>query len=86
MASPDTPVDTRTQRRAPFRPLFQMALREVIGGRALWTLLLLMCPLVGYSFFQALSLYGEASAADHLPQRHLEQRPEGRVSLREGVR
>jgi ABC-type transport system involved in multi-copper enzyme maturation permease subunit len=35
----------------------------VLGGRALWTLLLLLCPLVGYSFFQALALYGEASAA-----------------------
>src|SRR5207248_863736 len=46
-----------------FLPLFKMALREVMGGHALWTLLLLMCPLVGYSFFQALSLYGEASAA-----------------------
>src|SRR5258705_8136957 len=26
-------------------------------------MLLLMCPLIGYSFFQAVSLYGEASAA-----------------------
>jgi hypothetical protein len=26
-------------------------------------MLLLMCPLIGYSFFQAISLYGEASAA-----------------------
>jgi len=51
------------QQRAPFAPLVKMALREVMGGRALWTLLLLMCPLVGYSFFQALSLYGEASVA-----------------------
>jgi ABC-2 type transport system permease protein len=33
------------------------------SGRALWTTLLLLCPLVGYSFFQAVSLYGEASAA-----------------------
>jgi hypothetical protein len=38
-------------------------LREITSGRALWTLLLLACPLVGYSFFQAMSLYGEASAA-----------------------
>jgi hypothetical protein len=38
-------------------------LREIVSGRALWTLLLLACPLVGYSFFQAISLYGEASAA-----------------------
>ena len=38
-------------------------LREVINGRALWTMLLLLCPLVGYSFFQATTPYGEASAA-----------------------
>jgi hypothetical protein len=38
-------------------------LREIVGGRALWTLLLLACPLVGYSFFQSISLYGDASAA-----------------------
>jgi ABC-type transport system involved in multi-copper enzyme maturation permease subunit len=38
-------------------------LREVFSGRALWTMLLLLCPLVGYSFFQAATLYGEASAA-----------------------
>jgi hypothetical protein len=38
-------------------------LSEILSGRALWTMLLLMCPLIGYSFFQAVSLYGEASAA-----------------------
>ena len=48
---------------APLRPLFLKELWEVVGGRALWTMLLLMCPLVGYSFFQAVSLYGEASTA-----------------------
>jgi ABC-2 type transport system permease protein len=48
---------------APLRPLFVKELWEILGGRALWTMLLLMCPLVGYSFFQAISLYGEASAA-----------------------
>jgi hypothetical protein len=48
---------------APVRPLFAKELRDILGGRALWTLLLLECPLVGYSFFQAMSLYGEASAA-----------------------
>jgi hypothetical protein len=36
---------------------------EVLSGRALWTMLLLLCPLIGYSFVQAVSLYGEASAA-----------------------
>jgi hypothetical protein len=50
-------------RAPPIRPLFVKELREILGGRALWTLLLLGCPLVGYSFFQAMSLYGEASAA-----------------------
>src|SRR5262249_14424308 len=39
--------------------------REIAGGRALWIMLLLVCPLVGYSFFQAVSLYGEASVAGH---------------------
>jgi hypothetical protein len=34
-----------------------------MSGRALWTMLLLVCPLVGYSFVQAVSLYSEASAA-----------------------
>jgi hypothetical protein len=50
-------------RSAPVWPLFAKELREITGGRALWTLLLLACPLIGYSFFQAISLYGEASAA-----------------------
>jgi hypothetical protein len=48
---------------APLRPLLIKELWEILGGRALWTMLLLMCPLIGYSFFQAVSLYGEASAA-----------------------
>ena len=48
---------------APLRPLLVKELREILSGRALWTMLLLMCPLIGYSFFQAVSLYGEASTA-----------------------
>src|SRR6266700_8412616 len=48
---------------APLRPLLVKELWEILSGRALWTMLLLMCPLIGYSFFQATSLYGEASAA-----------------------
>jgi ABC-2 type transport system permease protein len=50
-------------RHAPVRPLVIKELREVVGGRALWTMLLILCPLVGYSFFQAVALYSEASAA-----------------------
>src|ERR1700716_2471606 len=48
---------------APLRPLLIKELWEILGGRALWTMLLLLCPLIGYSFFQAVSLYGEASTA-----------------------
>ena len=36
---------------------------EALSGRALWVMLLILCPLVGYSFFQAVALYGEASSA-----------------------
>jgi ABC-2 type transport system permease protein len=50
-------------RHAPLRPLLVKELRGVMGGRALWTMLLILCPLVGYSFWQAVTLYGEASAA-----------------------
>ena len=59
MRSPET---FRVQ-DAPLRPLLVKELWEIVSGRALWTMLLLMCPLIGYSFFQAVSLYGEASAA-----------------------
>src|SRR5712664_3871141 len=48
---------------APLRPLLVKELWEILGGRALWTMLLLTCPLLGYSFLQATSLYGEASVA-----------------------
>jgi ABC-2 type transport system permease protein len=47
----------------PLRLLLAKELAEIISGRALWTMLLLVCPLVGYSFIQAVSLYGEASVA-----------------------
>jgi ABC-2 type transport system permease protein len=55
--------ETLRVQNAPLRPLLVKELWEVLSGRALWTMLLLMCPLIGYSFFQAVSLYGEASAA-----------------------
>src|SRR5258705_1025185 len=55
-------------RGAPVWPLFEKELREIVSGRALWTLLLLAFPLVGYSFFQGIALYAEQSAAaDNLP-------------------
>jgi ABC-2 type transport system permease protein len=55
--------DTFRIQHAPLRPLLVKEFWGVLGGRALWTMLLLMCPLIGYSFFQAVSLYGEASEA-----------------------
>lgn len=48
---------------APIAPLLAKELREITAGRALWTMLLLICPLVGYSFLEAVSLYGESSSA-----------------------
>jgi ABC-2 type transport system permease protein len=59
LRSPDANTDGRT----PLRPLLAKEIREIADGRALWTMLLLVCPLVGYSFVQAVSLYGEASTA-----------------------
>src|SRR5258707_2145879 len=59
LRSPDPAV----VRRAPFHPLLAKELWEVLSGRALWTLLLILCPLVGFSFFQAVALYSEASSA-----------------------
>src|SRR3954453_2368873 len=54
---------TYGRQSAPLWPLLTKELREITSGRALWTMLLLLCPLVGYSFFQAILLYGEASTA-----------------------
>jgi ABC-2 type transport system permease protein len=46
---------------APLTPLLRKEIRELITGNALWVLLLLLSPLVGYSFIQAVGLYSEAS-------------------------
>lgn len=48
---------------ASIAPLLTKELREITAGRALWTMLLLVCPLVGYSFADAVSLYSESSSA-----------------------
>jgi ABC-2 type transport system permease protein len=55
--------DVMSVQRSSLRPLLAKEVRELLSGRALWTMLLILCPLVGYSFFQAVALYGEASAA-----------------------
>lgn len=48
---------------APRWPLIAKELREIVAGRALWVMVLLVCPLIGYSLDQAIALYAEASAA-----------------------
>jgi ABC-2 type transport system permease protein len=55
--------DVAPVRRASLLPLLTKEVVELLSGRALWTMLLILCPLVGFSFFQAVALYGEASAA-----------------------
>ena len=55
--------ETAATHRARWSPLLLKEIGEIVSGRALWTMLLFLCPLVGYSFFQAVSLYGEASAS-----------------------
>jgi ABC-type transport system involved in multi-copper enzyme maturation permease subunit len=48
-------------RRSPFRWLLVKEWRELVASRAWWVLLLLMGPLVGYSFTSAVALYAELS-------------------------
>src|SRR6516225_9435932 len=55
--------DVAPARRVSLLPLLAKEVVELLSGRALWTMLLILCPLVGFSFFQAVALYGEASAA-----------------------
>src|SRR5215211_2954644 len=59
LRSRETPV----VRHAPLWPLLTKELWDILSGRALWTMLLLLCPLIGYSFVQAVSLYSEASVS-----------------------
>jgi ABC-2 type transport system permease protein len=47
--------------RAPVAPLLRKEMRELVTGNSLWVLMLLLSPLVGYSFIQAVALYAEAS-------------------------
>src|ERR1700757_3852727 len=42
--------ETQRAYAGPPHPLLAKELSEVLSGRALWTMLLLVCPLVGYSF------------------------------------
>jgi ABC-2 type transport system permease protein len=49
------------ERHAPVAPLLRKEMRELVTGNSLWGLMLLLSPLVGYSFIQAVALYTEAS-------------------------
>ena len=48
---------------APAGVLIAKEMRDLLAGRAFWVLLLLLSPLVGYGFDQAVQLYAEASRA-----------------------
>ncbi len=57
------------RRRAPFGPLLARELRDIAAGRALWVMALLLCPVVGYGFTEAVALYAEASrSAEGFPE------------------
>ncbi|MBI1876961.1 MAG: ABC transporter permease subunit [Chloroflexi bacterium] len=43
------------------RALWANELRNVLAGRALWVMLLMLSPLVGYGFIQAVNLFSQAS-------------------------
>jgi uncharacterized cupredoxin-like copper-binding protein len=48
--------------------LFNAELRQLMVGRSLWTLLLILAPLTGFSFVQAAYVYGEVSkSAERVP-------------------
>src|SRR5262249_37048613 len=59
--------DVAPARRVSLLPLLAKEAVELLSGRALWTMLLILCPLVGFSFFQAVALYGEAGASPPRP-------------------
>jgi ABC-2 type transport system permease protein len=46
---------------APIAPVLRKEIRELATSNSLWVLMLLLSPLVGYSFIQAVALYAEAS-------------------------
>ena len=61
--------ETLQPRSRPFLILLSKELRDVLAGQTIWVLLLLLSMLVGYSYIQAVTLYGEASkSARQLPE------------------
>lgn len=65
MPSPEIPQP----RGGPLFVLVAKEWRDILAGHTIWVLLLLLSALVGYSYTQAVSLYGEASkSAQQLPE------------------
>jgi len=61
--------DTAQPRHGPFFTLLNKEWRDILAGQTIWVLLLLVSLLVGYSYTQAVTLYGEASKpAQQLPE------------------
>ncbi|HRH85570.1 MAG TPA: ABC transporter permease subunit [Rubrivivax sp.] len=44
-----------------WRAVFRHELRRLLSSRAWWTMLMLLCPLAGYGYVEAVRLFGEAS-------------------------
>jgi ABC-2 type transport system permease protein len=57
LPSPDSLEVTR----GPLVPLLEKELRDLLAGRAFWIMTLVLCPVVGCGFIQAVRLYSEAS-------------------------
>lgn len=57
MVSPHNPSSVTTR----LATLFAFELRRLLAGRAFWALLLILAPLAGYGYVEAVRLFGEAS-------------------------
>jgi ABC-type transport system involved in multi-copper enzyme maturation permease subunit len=65
LPSPEIPQPSA----GPLFVLLAKEWRDILAGHTIWVLLLLLSALVGYSYSQAVSLYGEASKpAQQLPE------------------
>src|SRR5262245_22263349 len=65
LPSPEIPP----RRSSPFFIIQTSEWRDILAGHTIWILLLLLPVLVGYSYSQAVTLYGEASkSAEQLPE------------------
>jgi ABC-2 type transport system permease protein len=61
--------DTQLGQSRSFAVLVAKEWRDILAGHTVWILLLLLSPLVGYSYIQAVTLYAEASrSAVQLPE------------------